>query len=413
MLYQCGPEGRGSRKVAMVDSMRGAAAIVGIGELKPERTRPGRNAMSLLAEAAYLAIQDAGLTKADIDGMIFDPELAVGSGGGYNPRMAEYMGIYPTWATGCDAQGAAGVAMALQAAAYVNAGLANYVLCGMGSAVDPAAPRGRGGGGQTETSTTEFQTPFGPTVGANGWYAMIAKRYEALYGATVEKRAKIAVDLRYNANHNPMAIFRDTPMTIDDVVNSRIVADPLHLLECVMPCAGGCAFIVTSAELAQSLPHKPAYILGGGLGILRGNLTHVGEITISPVGRGARKAFSMAGYGPSDVEVMEIYDSYTITVMCELEESGFCKKGEGADWAQDHDLTFKGDKPLNTHGGQLSYGQASTAGGCAQVTEAVRQIRRDGGEHQVPGPTDLIYVTGSGGAFSQQSAMLLGSDATL
>jgi acetyl-CoA acetyltransferase len=110
---------------------------------------------------------------------------------------------------------------------------------------------------------------------------------------------------------------------------------------------------------------------------------------------------------------MEIYDSFTITVMCELEESGFCPKGTAGDWVQEHDLTFKGDKPLNTHGGQLSYGQASTAGGCAQVTEAVRQIRRDGGEHQVPGPTDLIYVTGSGGTFSQQSALLLASDAAL
>jgi acetyl-CoA acetyltransferase len=121
----------------------------------------------------------------------------------------------------------------------------------------------------------------------------------------------------------------------------------------------------------------------------------------------------MAGYGPSDVEVMEIYDSFTITVICELEESGFCNKGEGGDWVQEHSLKFDGDKPCNTHGGQLSYGQASTAGGCAQVTEAVRQIRRDAGEHQVPGPTDLVYVTGSGGSFSQQSALLLGSEVAL
>jgi acetyl-CoA acetyltransferase len=397
----------------MADNLRGAAAIVGIGELKPERTRPGRDAMSLLAEASYLAIQDAGLTKADIDGMIFDPELAIGSGGGYVPKMAEYMGIYPTWATGCDAQGAAAVAMALQAAAYVDAGLANYVLCGMSAAIDPDVPRRPAAPARQETATTEFQVPFGPTVGANGWYAMIAKRYEALYGATVEKRAKICVDLRYNANHNPMAIWHDKPITIEDVVSSRIVADPLHLLECVMPCAGGCAFVVTRADLAQNSPHKPAYILGGGLGILRGNLTHVGEITESPVGRAAKKAFAMSGYGPKDVQAMEIYDSFTITVMCELEESGFCEKGTAADWIQEHDLTFKGDMPLNTHGGQLSYGQASTAGGCAQVTEAVRQIRRDGGEHQIPGPTDLIYVTGSGGSFSQQSALMLASAAAL
>jgi acetyl-CoA C-acetyltransferase len=185
------------------------------------------------------------------------------------------------------------------------------------------------------------------------------------------------------------------------------------LLECVMPCAGACAFIVTRADIARGMRHKPAYILGGALGILRSNLSYVGEITISPVGKAARKAFAMAGVGPNDVNVMEIYDSFTITVMCELEESGFCKKGEAGDWVNEHDLTFKGDHPCNTHGGQLSYGQASTAGGCAQVTEGVRQIRRDGGEHQVPGPTDVVYVTGSGGSFSQQGALILGSENTL
>jgi hypothetical protein len=163
---------------------------------------------------------------------------------------------------------------------------------------------------------------------------MIAKRYEKLYGATVEKRAKISVDLRYNANHNPMAIWHDLPITVDDVIKSRIVADPLHLLECVMPCAGACAFIVTRADIARGMRHKPAYVLGGANGVSRGNLTHVGEITISPVGRAARKAFAMAGYGPSDVQVMEIYDSFTITVMCELEESGFCPTGTAGDWVQ-------------------------------------------------------------------------------
>ena len=179
-----------------------------------------------------------------------------------------------------------------------------------------------------------------------------------------------------------------------------------------MPCVGGCAYIVTSAERARALRHKPAYILGGALSITRSNLTHVGEITICPVGRAARKAFAMSGYGPADMQVLEIYDSFTITVICELEETGFCKKGEGADWIQHQDFTYKGNLPMNTHGGQMSYGQASTAGGCAQVTEAVRQVRREAGEHQVPGPTDLVYVTGSGGAYSQQSAMVLSSAAT-
>jgi acetyl-CoA acetyltransferase len=395
----------------MPDSLRGKAAIVGIGELKPERARPGRGAMSLLAEAAYLAIQDAGLSKRDIDGMIVEPPLFGGTSG-FNPAMAEYMGIYPTWATGCDGQGAAGVAMALQAAAYVNAGLANYVLCGVG------APSDRGGRGArrmeaTETATTEFSVPFGPTVGANGSYAMIAKRHEHLYGTTVEKRARVSVDLRFNANHNPDAIFHDTPITVEDVVKSRVIADPLHLLECVMECSGGCAFVVTRADIARDLPHKAAYILGGGLGITHASVTHVSEITEAPVGKAARRAFALAGVGPNAVQVMELYDSFTITVLCQLEAAGFCKKGEAGDWVQAHDLTFKGDRPLNTHGGNLSYGQAATAGGCGLVTEAVRQIRREAGDHQVPGPTDLAFVTGSGGQFSQQAAMVLGSHAAL
>jgi acetyl-CoA acetyltransferase len=300
--------------------------------------------------------------------------------------------------------------MALQAAAYINAGLCDYVLCGMSAAIDGSRPRRPAGPGLTETATSEFAAPFGPTVGANGWYAMIAKRYEKLYGATVEKRAKISVDL-LQRNHNPMAIWHDVPITVDDVVTSRIVADPLHLLNASC-LARGLAFIVTRGHRAR-YAHNPAYVLGVANRVSRSNLTHIGDITISPVGRAARKAFAMSGYGPSDVQVMEIYDSFTITVMCELEESGFCPKGTAGDWVQDHDLTFKGDKPLNTHGGQLSYGQASTAGGCAQVTEAVRQIRRDAGEHQVPGPTDLVYVTGSGGTFSQQSALLLASGAAL
>jgi acetyl-CoA acetyltransferase len=396
----------------MYDSLRGVAAIVGIGELKPERQRRGRDAMSLLTEACYLAIQDAGLTKKDIDGLVLEPELAIG-GGGFNPRMAEHMGIFPRWATSSDTQGAAGVCMALQAAAYIQAGLCDIVLCGMGAAVDPDAPRRRGGGGGTETATTEFQDPFGPTVGANGWYAMIAQRHEHLYGTSVETRAKVAVDFRHNANHNPMAIFHDTPITVDDVVNSRLVADPLHLLECVMPCCGGCAYVVARADIARSLRKPSVYILGGGLGIPRSNLTHVGEITIAPAGQAARSAYEMAGYGPRDIQVREIYDSFTITVVCEMEDAGFCPKGEWNAWSKEQDFTFTGNLPTNTHGGNLSAGQASTAGGCAQVTEAVRQVRREADTHQVPGPTDIVLITGSGGTFSQQSAMILGSEDAL
>lgn len=395
----------------MPNSVRGQAAIVGIGELAPIRRRPNRDLLSLLAEACYTAIADAGLTKKDIDGLIMEPDFG-GIANGFTARMGEYMGIQPTWATGCDMMGTSGVTMALQAAAYVNAGYANFVLCGTATAVDPLAAPPQFSQ-RTETDSTEFQNPYGPVVAANGWYGIIAKRYEALYGATVEKRAKIAVDQRANAVINPKAVFYGQPITVDDVVNSRIVCDPLHLLECVMPTSGGSAFIVTRADIARGMRHKPVYIMGGAVHVPRSNLTHVGEITVAPVGAAARKAFQQAGYGPKDMQLLEIYDSYTITVMCELEESGFCKKGEAGDWIQEQDFTWKGNLPMNTHGGQMSYGQAGDAGGCSQVIEAVTQMRREAGDRQVQGPTDLTFVTGSGGVFTMQSAMVLGSEATL
>jgi acetyl-CoA acetyltransferase len=156
------------------------------------------------------------------------------TGSGYNPKMAEYMGIYPTFATGCDAQGAAGVTMALQAAAYINAGLCDYVLCGMSAAIDGSRPRRPAGPGRTETATSEFSAPFGPTVGANGWYAMIAKRYEKLCGAAV-KRAKIGVDLRCNAPRRCHG--HGLPITVDDVVNSHVA---VRFVWNAHACAGAC-----------------------------------------------------------------------------------------------------------------------------------------------------------------------------
>ncbi len=388
-------------------TLRGAAAIVGVCELRPERSRPDRDIPSLLAEASLGAIRDAGLRKEDIDGMLMEPDFA-GSAGGLNAKMAEYLGIQPKFGAGINVQGASGVTGAVLAAAIVNAGLANYVLVACAEARDPNARPGGFPG--PDPTLSEWQNPFGPVVAANGWYAMIAQRYEYLYGGTVDKRAKIAVDQRTNANHNPVAAFYTTPITRDDVVNSRLVADPLHLLECVMPTSGGSAFIVGRADMARSLPNKPVYILGGAVHIPRQHFQHPSDFVIAPVERAAKRTFAMAKYGPHDMDVLELYDSYTITVILELEGSGFAKTGEGADWIQDQDFTFRGNLPLNTHGGQMSYGQAGDAGGFSQVTEAVFQARGAAGERQVMKDVNLLFVTGSGGSFAQQSGMVLTTD---
>jgi acetyl-CoA acetyltransferase len=388
-------------------TLRGAAAVVGIYELKPQAQRPDRDINSLLAEVSLGAIRDAGLRKQDIDCLVMQANGA-SDNGRLNETLSEYLGIQPTFAAGINTQGASGVTGLVEAASFVASGLANYVLVACANPVDPGAPGApRGAHRGADPTDSEWQIPYGPVVAANGWYAMIAQRHEQLFGLTVEKRARISVAQRTNANHTPDAFFRDTPITIEDVVNSRLVADPLHLLECVMPCSGGAAYIVGRADMARSLPHPPAYILGGACSIQRNSQLHMSDFIYAPVERAAKKTFAMAGYGPKDMSVLELYDSYTITVICQLEESGFCKKGEAGDWMQEQDFTFAGNLPLNTHGGQMSFGQPNYAGGFSHVLEGVRQIRGEAGAHQARKPVDLVYITGSGGVFAVQSAAVI------
>lgn len=389
-------------------SLRGKAAIAGVHDLKPERARPDRDAPSLLAEAAFGALRDAGLRKEDIDGLLIEPSPSEPSGG-YVAKMAEYMGLQPTFTAGMGTQGAAGVTGAVLAASIVASGLANYVLVATSEARDPNARPAARGAPVPDPFAGEWSLPYGP-AGANGFYAMAAQRYEHLYGGHVRKRAKIAVDQRTNAQYHPDAIFHGTPITVNDVENSRIVASPLHLLECVMPTCGASAFIVTSAERARSLPNPPVYILGGASHAPRATYHHMSDFLVPPVERAAKQAFAMAGYGPQDMDVLELYDSYTITVLTTLEASGFAPMGEGADWLQDQDFTINGNLPLNTHGGQMSYGQSTFAGGFSHVTEGVWQARGMAGDRQVANDVGLVYVTGSGGFFSMQSAMVMTND---
>lgn len=239
-------------------SLKGKAAIVGVYEIPPARSLPDHDIASLLAEACFGAIRDAGLRKQDIDGMLMEPDFIEDSGG-LNAKMGEYMGIQPVFGAGINMEGASGVAGAVLAASIVASGLAKYVLVACAQTRDP---NGAQRWPTIDPFTSEWQNPYGPS-GAPSYYAMVAQRYEHLYGGTVEKRAKISVDQRTNALSNPNAIFYGQPITTEDVVSSRLIASPLRLLECVMPTGGASAFIVGPAELATSLPNKPVYILGG------------------------------------------------------------------------------------------------------------------------------------------------------
>ena len=251
----------------------------------------------------------------------------------------------------------------------------------------------------------EFDIPYG-NLAQNGGYAMIANRYAAEYGYDPRATAKIAADQRTNALAHPEAIFRNEPLTIDEVLASKMVADPLHLLEIVMPVAGGAAVVLASKDVARRTKHRPAFVTGFGEHLMHKTPTYSPDLLNTPIGPAAEQAFTMAGVSRADVDVVQLYDCYTITVLLSIEDSGFCAKGEGMAFVTDNDLTYKGSFPVNTHGGQLSYGQTGLAGGFTQVLEAVRQLRGDTGERQVKG-CDLAYCSGTGGIMSEQTALLL------
>ncbi|MBM3139462.1 MAG: thiolase family protein [Chloroflexi bacterium] len=366
-------------------TLRGAVALIGIGEVKPERRMDGRTALGLAAQAARECIADSGLRKDEVDGLI--TEIPTG-----NPTvLADYLGIRPVYSTGVQMMGASGATSIATAAAAIHAGLASNVLCVVGG----PAPGGEHGGGPgaPDYRRQQFDAPYGPVVAANGGYALIAQRYKYEFGTTDEQRAAVAVQQRFNALANPAAVFYGQPITKDDVLNSRVVADPLRLLECVMPVGGAAAVIVSAADRARYSPHPPVYLLGAGMCVDHDAIPYAPTMTTSPVAVSARRAFAMAELGPRDMDMLSIYDCYTITVIICLEDAGFAPKGEGGAFIESTDVTYRGTLPLNTHGGQLSFGQPGLAGGMSHVVESVRQMMGRGGERQVR-DLDYCFVNG-------------------
>ena len=368
----------------MDGTLRGKGAIIGIGELQPLRRRHDRTGIGLAAEAAVEAIADAGLLKEDIDGLL--TELAQGE----PAALAEYLGIRPSYANGMNMFGATGAAMFALATMVVNSGMAKNVLC----VINTAAGDALDGGFPRNPYQVNYEVPWGPGVAQNSNYAMIAQRHMFEFGTTEEQLAKIAVDQRFNAQANRMAAFYGTPLELSDVMNSRYVSDPLKLLECVMPTTGAAAMVVTSADRANSGPNKPVYLLGAGISIEHGiPPAHAIKMVNTPVQLSARAAFQMAKLAPRDMDMLSLYDCYTITVAVSLEDAGFCKKGEAGDFITSHDFTYKGDLPLNTHGGQLSFGQSGLAGGFSHVIESARQMMGRGEDRQVE-DLDFCFVNG-------------------
>ena len=388
-------------------SLRGRAAIVGIGELKPTRYTEGETTITMLARAGHLAIEDSGIPFDEIDGLLTQPipetQMLAPS------TMIEFLGIGANYAEVVDLGGATGAGMIWRAASAIAEGLCTTCLCLTGARREQR-PGGRGGmgwGGMRDRSPyAEFEVPYG-AIGANFGYAQIAMRYMHEYEVKPEQLAKIAVHQRYNACANPDAIFYGQPITVEDVLNSPLIVDPLHMLEIVMPAAGAAALVITSAEKARTLTNSPAYILGAGERCTHKAVTYAPSLTDTAIRTASDTAFKMAGIRREQIGLASIYDCYTITVLLTLEDAGFCGKGEGGRFVEGNDLRYHGDFPLNTHGGQLSFGQPGLAGGMSHVTEAARQIQGRAEERQVK-DLEFAFVNGNGGIMSEQVSLILG-----
>ncbi|HML99247.1 MAG TPA: thiolase family protein [Tepidiformaceae bacterium] len=386
--------------------LRGEAAIVGIAEFAPVR-KPDRTWMGMeaYAELARQALEDAGMTLGDVDALMTGHVAEAGPM--FMPgHLTEYLGIQSHLSEIVDLGGAASAGAVLRAAIAIETGMCETALCIFHTLPRPQNPMGgsQRWGRNWGSPMTEFDYPYG-AIGQNFAYATIANRYAYEYGLTDEQRAKVAVDQRTNAVANPKAVFR-TPIDIDDVLNSPMIVDPLHMLEIVMPCFGGGAIVVTSKEKARKARNRPAYIIGGGENTTHLSVTYDPDMTHTPIRAAADRAWAMAGVKPRDIDLASLYDCYTITVLLTLEDAGFCGKGEAGKFVEEHDLTYRGDFPMNTHGGQLSFGQAGIAGGISHITEAYLQVTGRAGDRQLK-RCDTVFVHGNGGLMSEQVSLIL------
>ncbi|MEX2520067.1 MAG: thiolase domain-containing protein [Paracoccaceae bacterium] len=372
------------------------AWIAGVYE-HPTRKAVDKTTPQLHAEVALGALRDAGLTKQDVDGYFCDG-VAPGFGG---LSMAEYMGLDLRHIDSTETGGSSyivHVGHAMQAIAAGKCDVALVTLAGRPRAEGVKALGARDLGADMPERGFEF--PYGPAV-AN-LYAMAAKRHMHEYGTTSEQLAWIKVAASHHAQHNEHAMLRDV-VTVEDVVNSPMIADPLHRLDCCIISDGGGALVIVKPEIAKSLGHRCVKVLGQGEAIKHTNGGKV-DLTWTAARRSGPIAFEEAGLTPADMKYASIYDSFTITVLETLEDLGFCEKGEGGKFVSDGALiSGVGKLPFNTDGGGLCNNHPNNRGSMTKVIEAVRQLRGEAHPKvQVP-DCDLALAHGTGGQISQRS----------
>lgn len=382
--------------------MNGPACITGVhdtavGEL------PGSSCMGLHVEAAQGALADAGLAPSDIDGVLCAYSLAEP-----HPMLAsafcEYFGIHPGFCSATIAGGASACIMIMQAAALVASGQCRHVLAVTGDNRLTGMSRDGAVAALSEFGHAQFERPYGISIPAA--YALVARRYMYEYGTTLEHLAAISVAHRTHAARHPNAHKRE-PLTISDVMTSREICSPLRLLDCCLISDGAAAVVVSAPDAVRDTAKPAVALLGAGQGHTHEHIVTAPSLTDFGCKQSSRRAFEQAGVGPSDIDVAEIYDSFTITLLVELESIGFFGRGEAGPAALAGALGLGGTLPCNTHGGLLSYGHSGAAGGMFHAVEAVRQLRGEAGPRQVQ-DAELAFVHGDGGILSAHCSLVLG-----
>jgi acetyl-CoA acetyltransferase len=381
--------------------LRGAAAIAGLG-ITPQGKVYGTNAIGFAADAVRLALDDAGLTRTDLDGLLVNPGLTWNDLGMGSFQLQQALGLRDLRLTATmNLGGATACAMIQHAAQAIAAGLCHTVACVFSDApLRPPSPQGgRTSSGVAYGFARGWEAAYG-FFGVNAMYALVARRHMHAYGTTEDQLGAVAVAQRRWAALNPAAQMRDRPLTLDDYRASRWIVEPFHVYDCCLVSNGGLAVVVTNAERARALRKPPVYIWGMGQGHLGGDPS---ETLASGAVLAKKPAFAMAGIELRDIDVVELYDCYTFTVVVTLEDYGFCAKGEGGAFAAEHHTGPGGTLALNTGGGQLS---SFYMWGMTPVSEAIIQLRGEGGARQVP-QHEVALVSGNGGILSTHATLVL------
>lgn len=390
----------------MADTLRGKTVIIGAADTQVGVV-PTMGATQLCIEAILRALWDAGIDKGEVDGLITcnsmaDPYLY------HAEAMAEYLQIFPSYCGSIGAGGGTTFAAVQQAACAIVSGVCQTVVIASADSLRSGLSRERAMAVQSSSGHPQFESPYGAPVPA--FYALIARAHMHEFGTTAEQLAAVAVSTRLHAVRNPAAQMR-TPISIEEVLNSRMIADPLHLLDCSLVSDGGSAIVMTSAARARDRRQKPVYILGAGEGHGHEHISAARSLTRSAAAEAGKRAYQMAGVGPKDVDFAELYDCFTPVVLIELEDLGFCAKGEGGAFVASGVTQPGGSFPVNTHGGLLSHCHPGNPGSMFALTEAVLQLRGQAGERQL-GKAELALVHAQGGIMSSHCTLILGRESS-